>query len=78
MDLDQWKYESCKAEFGVGEDWATLYSIKSEQDGKGHATALLLEAKKYYEEQGKKVGGNVALNEKMRHIYKKVDYIEYL
>lgn len=77
MPLERWKYESCIAEFGVGDDWATLYSIASSEPGKGHATYLLLEAKKYYEALGKKVGGDVALNERMRGLYKKVGYPEY-
>lgn len=44
MDLERWTNESCTAEFGVGEDWATLFSIGSRIEGKGHATQLLTEA----------------------------------
>ena len=77
MELDQWKNKSCVAEFGVGDDFATLYSIESKEEGKGHATELLLEAKSFYEAQGKKVGGDVALNDRMARLYNKVGYEEY-
>ena len=78
MEMKQWENKSCTAEFGVGEDWATLYSIESKEQGKGHATELLLEAKKYYEGQGKKFGGSVALNVRMRKIYQKLEIPEYI
>ena len=77
MTLEQWRNKSCTAEFGEGDNWATLYSIRSEAEGKGHATELLLEAKKYYEAKGKKVGGDVALNDRMKKLYQKVGYREY-
>lgn len=78
MELDIWKYKSCSAEFGTGEDWATLYLIKSEEPSKGHATELLIEAKRYYEERGLKFGGTVALNSRMKNIYQKLAIKEYL
>jgi hypothetical protein len=34
-------------------------------------------AKEYYEKQGKKVGGTVALHPAISKIYKKLNYIEY-
>jgi hypothetical protein len=77
MELDEWKIDSCTARFGVGEKWATLYDIESAIQGKGHATNLLLEAKSYYEKQGKKFGGSVALNPGMRRIYQKLKIREY-
>ena len=77
MVLDEWRHESCMAQFGTGKDWATLYSIQSREKRKGHATKLLLKAKDYYEKKGKKVGGSVALNPVMKELYKKVGYIEY-
>jgi hypothetical protein len=77
MELDEWKFESCTAHFGTGEDWATLYDIRSEKEGKGHATELLKRAKSYYEKQGKKFGGDVALNNRMKSIYKKLNIKEY-
>lgn len=81
MELDQWKHKSCVAEFGVGEDrkgkWATLYSIRSDERGKGHATELLRQAKGYYEKQGLKFGGTVALNDTMRGIYERLNIEEY-
>jgi hypothetical protein len=77
MDLIGWEHKSCVAYFAVGKDWATLYDIESKIEGKGHATELLIEAKKYYEKLGKTVGGSVALNMRMRSLYKKVKYKEY-
>jgi len=77
MTLDEWLHQSCTAHVAVGEDWATVYDIKSEQEGQGHATGLLLTMKSYYEKQGKRFGGSVALNERMARIYKKCGVKEY-
>jgi len=77
MELECWENKSCSAQFGVGDTWATLYLIESQEEGKGHATELLIEAKKYYEGLGKKFGGDVALNERMARLYKKLDIEEY-
>ena len=77
MELEQWSYKSCLANFGIGDNWATLYDIKSEKEGNGHATALLTAAKRFYEEQGKKFGGSVALNPRMRNLYIKLGIEEY-
>lgn len=77
MPLEEWTHNSCIAHFGVGDDWATLYDIESKEQGKGHATELLIEAKKYYEEKGLEFGGSVALNERMRDIYKRLGIEEY-
>lgn len=77
MELEQWENKSSVANFGIGDDWATLYDIHSLEQGKGHATELLIEAKKHYEELGKKFGGSVALNERMRKIYERLGIEEY-
>ena len=77
MKQDQWTHESCTAEFGVGNDWATLYHIYSSKPGNGHATALLIEAKKHYESQGKRFGGSVALSDRMASIYRRLGIMEY-
>jgi len=77
MPLEEWIYKSCIAHFGVGDDWATLYDIESKERGKGHATRLLTEAKKYYELQGKRFGGTVALNDGMKKLYIKLGIKEY-
>lgn len=78
MELEQWQFASCTAKFGIGKDWATLYDIKSAEEGKGHATELLIEAKKHYESKGKIFGGSVALSASMEHIYKKLNIKEYI
>ena len=57
MKQDQWTHESCTAEFGVGKDWATLYHIYSSKPGNGHATALLIEAKKTTNRKGSDSAG---------------------
>jgi hypothetical protein len=77
LPLERWSNESCVADFGVGGNWATLYHIQSAEQGKGHATKLLIEAKKYYEEQGKRFGGTVALNARMKKIYERLKIKEY-
>ncbi len=77
MELDEWKYESCIAHVGIGIGWATLYDIASQFQGQGHATKLLKTMKLYYEKQGKKFGGTVALNPRMAWLYKKLNIEEY-
>lgn len=77
MPLDEWQYESCVAHCATGKDWATLYDIESADEGKGHATQLLLAMKKYYERKGLRFGGSVALNERMRRLYQKRGVTEY-
>lgn len=77
MPLERWDYASCSAHFAVGADWATLYDIHSVHEGQGHATTLLLAAKRTYEAEGKVVGGSVALNDRMARLYAKVGIPEY-
>jgi len=78
MPMDEWQYESCLAHCATGEGWATIYDIQSEEEGKGHATTLLLAMKKYYEGKGLRFGGSVALNNRMRRLYQKCGIKEYL
>jgi len=61
----------------TGEGWATLYDIQGKNEGKGHATTLLLAIKEYYERKGLRFGGSVALNERMRRLYQKCEIKEY-
>ncbi|MCK4414918.1 MAG: hypothetical protein KAY32_15395 [Candidatus Eisenbacteria sp.] len=75
--LDIWQYKSCSAEVGVGQDWATVYVIVSQQEGQGHATRLLLDMKAYYEKKGLRFGGSVALHERMARLYRKCGIVEY-
>ena len=77
MDLDEWRYKSCLAICASKDDWATLYMIESKEQGKGYATHLLKEIKKYYENKGLKFGGSIALNNTMSHLYKKLCITEY-
>jgi hypothetical protein len=79
MELDVWQTAGgdCRAEFGVGDDWATLYSIRSATEGKGQATEILKAARSHYVLNGKKFGSSVALNERMRGILQHLDIPEY-
>ena len=75
--IHSWKHKSCTSEVGVGDDWATIYSIESQERNKGHATELLLHMKQHYEAKGLFFGGSVALNDVMKHLYEKYDIFEY-
>lgn len=75
--LTEWRHKSCRAVFGVGNDWATLYEIHSREESKGHATELLRAAKLFYERQGKRFGSTVALNDRMQSILQRLDIKEY-
>jgi hypothetical protein len=77
MPLDAWRHKSSIAEFGVGEDCATLYHIRSMSEGQGHATELLAEAKRHYEKLGKVVGSTVALTSRMKGILDRLGIPEY-
>jgi len=77
MELTRWNHKSCTVDIAEGDNWATTYTVESTEPGKGHATELLTEAKTYYESKNKKFGGTVALNEKMRRLYKKLEITEY-
>ncbi len=79
IELDEWQHESCLAHFATGTDLATLYDIETPEADRrqGLATALLTEARNYYELHGKNVGGTVALNDGMRRIYKRLGIKEY-
>jgi hypothetical protein len=73
MPLERWTHKSCTAEFGVGDDWATLYFIQSTEPGRGHATTLLVSARMYYKNRGKRFSGTVPLNSRMADIYKRLE-----
>ncbi len=77
MLLDKITHESCTAMLGVVEDWATIYSIESKEQGAGHATELLLLAKEHYTKQNKTFGSSVALNKRMEDILKRLNIPEY-
>ena len=79
MILDEWTEKSCVAHIAVNNEkkWATIYDIQSEEEGCGHASKLLKETKKYYESKGLKFGGSIALNDRMRKLYKKLNITEY-
>ncbi len=78
MPLEEWRYKSCEAHVAVGDTWATLYDIESQEQGKGHATKLLSAMKVYYEGKGLDFGGSVSLNDRMTFIYKKCGVKEYV
>ncbi len=77
MLVDEWSHKSCDAIIGIGDGWATIYMISSDEKRKGHATELLTEAKKHYEGLGKKFGSSLALNDNMRRILKRLGIEEY-
>ena len=77
MPLHEWWHKSCSAHVAIGEDWATIYDIQSQQEGQGHATQLLLTMKNYYEKKGLIFGGSVALTERMAWLYKRCGIREY-
>ena len=77
MELEQWTHKSCIAKIGQGEDWATIFSIESQEKNKGHGTQLLIAMKSYYENKGKIFGSSVALSEAMSHLLKKLNIKEY-
>lgn len=77
VQVSQWKWQSCTMEFGVGEDWATLYSAELMEKNQGHATYLLQTAKTFYELQTKRFGGSAAIHPAMEHIYEKLNIYEY-
>lgn len=77
MELDKWTHKSCIATVAMGDDWATIYSIGSDEKGKGHGTELLLQMKTYYEYAGKNFGSSVALSGAMKHLLKKLNIKEY-
>ena len=77
MPLDSWAYKSCVADCGTGQDWATVYYIRSKEEGRGHATKLLLIMKEHYEGKGLAFGGSIALNERMRNLYQRLGIREY-
>lgn len=79
MELERWRYGQCFADWGVDRNlgFATLYFIKSENEGKGEATKVLKRAKKFYEKMGLNIRGSIALNDHMRRLYKKLKIKEY-
>ena len=77
MKLTQATYKSCTANIGVGNNWATIYSISSSDEGKGHCQELCKQAKEYYSQHGKVFGSTVALSPAMKHILQKLEITEY-
>ena len=77
LKLDKCFYKSAFAQVAVGNNWATIYIAASEEEGQGHMTELLRQAKKHYEGLGKTFYGSVALNNTMQHIYNKLGIKEY-
>ena len=77
MKLTQATYKSCTANIGLGKDWATIYSISSSDEGKGHCQILCKYLKDFYNECGKVFGSTVALNPTMKHILQKLEIVEY-
>ena len=77
MKLDGWKYESCIANVGTGEDFATIFYIESEEKNKCHATILIKIMSKIYTDEGKSFATSIALSDPMKHLVKKLNLKEY-
>ena len=77
MSLTQATYKSCTANIGVGNNWATIYSISSSDEGKGHCQELCKYLKEFYTECDKVFGSTVALYPAMKHILEKLEITEY-
>ena len=76
MDLTLFQYKGVSGSLAEGDDWATMYSIESANEGRGECQECLLLLKEHYEAQGKRFGSSVALNPRMRHILQKLDIYE--
>ena len=61
--------------FSIKEKWITLFYICSTNPWKWEAQELLNQIKKDFDWFN--IGGTVALNDTMRHIYKKLNIKEY-
>lgn len=77
MKLTQATYKSCSATIATGDDWATIYSIQSSEEGRGHCQELCKQAKEFYSQHGKVFGSTVALSPAMKHILQKLEITEY-
>lgn len=78
MILTQVTYKSCNATIATGEFvWATIYSIQSSEEGKGHCQELCKQAKEFYSQHGKVFGSSIAIHPAMKHILEKLDITEY-
>lgn len=58
-----------------GEGWATVYTVESSMPGKGYCQQLLLKLKHIYKDVN--FGSTVALNDRMKHILRKLNIKEY-
>ena len=77
MNLIRITYKSCIAHIACGPDWATIYDVKSCEEGKGHCQELCKQAKEFYSQHGKVFGSTVALSPAMKHILQKLEITEY-
>lgn len=78
MWLDKCTYLSCTAMIGVGDNWATIYSIVSIYPNQGHGTTLLRQMQEYYKSNGKELASSIALSAAMSHLLKKLSIKEYI
>ena len=77
MELLEVSHKSCIAHFWFDdkEKWITLYDIKSKNEWKWEAQELLQEIKSDYKDYI--FWWTVALSPAMKHIYNKLNIIEY-
>ena len=79
MELMCFEHRGCEvqiAEFPESSS-ATIYSVESKNPGQGIATETLTYLKGWYEGHGMTLYSSVALNDKMAHILKKLEILEY-
>lgn len=75
MPLTSFRYKGVTGTLAEEDDWATIYSVESSNQGKGECQECLKLLKEKF--CNKRFGCTVALNERMRHILQKLQIHEY-
>lgn len=75
MDLTVAEHKGVVISLGEGDDWVSIYSCISIEEGRGNTQEAIAIIKNDY--KGKELCGSVPLNDAMKHIYDKlgVNYI---
>lgn len=74
MDLLIATYKGVRMSLGQGEDWISIYSCDSKNEGKGEVQEMIKLLKEDFPK--KRLCGSVPLHPAMKHIYEKfnIDY----